>query len=140
MELVFLFGTLKEGFPNFFINKGRRIGGDFVTADCYPLYLVSRYQIPWLMDQAGKGHRVHGQLFEVDADALADMDKLERVGEPDGYERKRIDIVREDDGTTRQAYIYVIPPARLDGIIIQAGPLEEYEQHHAAQFRMPPQS
>lgn len=49
-HLVFVFGTLKEGFPNFATNKGVRRGGDFVTASRYPLYLVGERCSPWLID------------------------------------------------------------------------------------------
>jgi gamma-glutamylaminecyclotransferase len=37
---VFVFGTLKQGFPNFHINRGRRVAGEFATGLAYPLYLV----------------------------------------------------------------------------------------------------
>jgi len=37
---VFVFGTLKEGFPNFKKNKGIRYRQNFDTKESYPLYLV----------------------------------------------------------------------------------------------------
>ena len=51
---VFVFGTLKEGFPNFATNRGRRIAGGFVTVQRYPLYLVGERFSPWLLDAAGR--------------------------------------------------------------------------------------
>jgi hypothetical protein len=39
-HLVFIFGTLKEGFPNFGINRGTRVPGEFKTCAAYSLYLV----------------------------------------------------------------------------------------------------
>ena len=39
-HLVFVFGTLKEGFPNFRINKGIRVVGEFVTVQRFPLHLI----------------------------------------------------------------------------------------------------
>ncbi|HYP70984.1 MAG TPA: gamma-glutamylcyclotransferase family protein, partial [Variovorax sp.] len=86
-HLVFVFGTLKEGFPNFATNKGRRLPGVFLTKDRYPFYLVGERHSPWLVDQPGEGERVVGQVFEVDKVALAAMDALERIHEPDGYRR-----------------------------------------------------
>ncbi|WP_285414832.1 hypothetical protein [Variovorax sp. efr-133-TYG-130] len=32
-DLVFVFGTLKEGFPNFTTNRGKRVAGEFVTVE-----------------------------------------------------------------------------------------------------------
>ena len=59
-QLVFVFGTLKQGFPNFATNKGARVAGDFMTVERYPLYLVGERYSPWLVDAAGKGERVVG--------------------------------------------------------------------------------
>ena len=65
MHRVFVFGTLKEGFPNFATNRGRRVAGDFVTKERYPFYLVGERHSPWLIDQPGEGERIVGQVFEV---------------------------------------------------------------------------
>ena len=35
---IFVFGTLKQGFCNFHINRGTRVGGDVAAA--YPLGLL----------------------------------------------------------------------------------------------------
>lgn len=80
-HLVFVFGTLKEGFPN----KGIRMAGTFLTKECYPLYLVGERHSPWLINAPGDGKRIVGQVFEVDQAALEAMDKLERISVPDGY-------------------------------------------------------
>lgn len=50
---VFVFGTLKEGFPNFAVNTGIRLSGNFETEDLYPLYLVGERHSPWLVLNAG---------------------------------------------------------------------------------------
>ena len=54
-HLVFVFGTLKEGYPNFATNRGRRIPGDFVTRERYPLYLMGERFSPWLVSSPAKG-------------------------------------------------------------------------------------
>src|SRR5438132_9604523 len=95
-HLVFVFGTLKEGFPNFSPNRGTRIPGEFRTRVAYPLYLVGERHSPWLIDEPGQGLHVTGQIFRVNPQALAAMDALERVSEPDGYRRK----VMELEGST----------------------------------------
>jgi gamma-glutamylcyclotransferase (GGCT)/AIG2-like uncharacterized protein YtfP len=34
---IFVFGTLKQGFRNFHVNRDRRLGGDVVTVQPHPL-------------------------------------------------------------------------------------------------------
>lgn len=143
---VFVFGTLKQGFPNFATNTGRRVPGDFRTVQRYPFYLMGERHMPWLVDLPGQGHAVRGQVFEVDAEGLARMDALERVGEPDGYVRVTIAVRREAEGAdgapaadadepawTVQAYLK--PADQLAGATIRLGPLDEYTPTHAALYR-----
>jgi gamma-glutamylaminecyclotransferase len=133
---VFVFGTLKQGFPNFATNAGRRIEGEYLTVERYPLYLVGARHSPWLIDLPGQGHRVAGQLFEVDEAALARMDALERIGEPDGYRRERIRVMRCDGSAAEavEAFVYLQPnsPSRDE---IRFGPLDAYLPAHASLYR-----
>ena len=64
-HLVFVFGTLKEGFPNFGVNRGARVPGEFRTCAAYPLYLVGERHSPWLVEAPHTGFRVTGQVFRV---------------------------------------------------------------------------
>ncbi len=136
-SFVFVFGTLKEGFPNFATNRGLRQPGVFATKERYPLYLVGERHSPWLIDTPGRGEHVLGQVFEVNAETLAQMDLLERVNQPDGYERLRIDVVSrsEKTATPMAVFAYLKPAARLDGAVLMAGPLAEYTLGHAALYR-----
>jgi len=94
--LIFVFGTLKEGFPNFPTNRGRRVPGRFRTEMAFPLYLVGDRHAPWMLDSPNSGLNVTGEVYEVDEDALRLMDVLERVHEPDGYIRKLILVKRDE--------------------------------------------
>ncbi len=134
---VFVFGTLKQGFPNFATNRGRRIGGDFRTAQRYPLYLVGERHSPWLVDMPGEGKAVTGQVFEVDAEVLADMDRLERIDQPDGYRRVWLEVQAADDPAAApcQVWAYLKPAGQLAAAQIMAGPLAEYTLAHAAAYR-----
>ncbi|MEJ8857985.1 gamma-glutamylcyclotransferase family protein [Variovorax robiniae] len=135
MERVFVFGTLKEGFPNFATNEGRRVEGEFVTLERYPMYLVGERHSPWMIDLPGQGHCVAGQLFEVDEAALARMDALERITEPDGYRRLRIRVAkRGEELDAVEAFVYLQPtmPAASD---IRVGPLDDYSPAHASLYR-----
>ena len=133
--LVFVFGTLKAGFPNFAVNRGRRVGGVFRTLDRLPLLLVGERHVPWLIDSPGEGERVAGEVYEVDAAALAAMDELEGVGKPDGYHRATIRVRAEDDGTELSVQIYMKRPDQLVRTEVRQGPLAEYTLAHAARYR-----
>jgi gamma-glutamylaminecyclotransferase len=138
-SLVFVFGTLKEGFPNFGFNTGKRVEGDFVTQERYPLYLVGERHVPWMVDTPGTGHEVAGQVFEADAPALAAMDALERVTEPDGYRRVLIGVRRRDGvSDIRQAFAYMKPAEQFVPANARIGPVAEYTMAHAALYRYRP--
>jgi gamma-glutamylaminecyclotransferase len=136
-ELVFVYGTLKEGYPNFATNAGVRVEGAFRTVEALPLYLVGERRVPWLVQQPGVGFRVAGQMFEVDAATLAAMDRLEGTHESDGYRRVRIDVEVSDHGDAplMSVYAYLKSPSQLADGIERIGPLEEYTLAHAALYR-----
>ena len=130
---VFVYGTLKEGFPNFAVNKGVRVPGAFRTVDRYPLYLVGDRHVPWMLDLRGEGERVAGEVYEVDDAALAAMDRLERVGEPDGYRRVMIRV--EGDGVPIEVLTYLKFAPHLVRSEARLGPLEQYTLDHARLYR-----
>lgn len=132
MHLLFVYGSLKEGFPNFHVNKGRRVPGTYRTVQPYPLFLANG-QLPCLLDAPGSGHQVLGQLFEVSASELAAMDSLEKVGEPGGYRRITIEVepVEMDPGGSHDAFVYVQHESRLAGSTTHVGPMAEYTHEHA---------
>lgn len=134
---VFVFGTLKEGFPNFHAHQGTRVPGTFITRERFPLYLMGERHSPWLIHSPGEGHRIQGHVFEVDTLALAAMDKLERTTERDGYRRVVLDVESTDSGNLSilNAHVYVKQPAHLDSSEIRLGPLAEYTHEHAALYR-----
>ena len=135
--LIFVFGTLKEAFPNFSANSGVRVPGIFVTHERYPLYLIGQRHSPCLLNTPGRGEHVLGQVFQVELEALKQMDLLERVGEPDGYERIQIQVTlrSQDPGGLISVFAYLKPSGSLEGAEIIAGPLAEYTLEHAALYR-----
>lgn len=136
MSLLFVYGSLKEGFPNAHVNKGRRIAGRYRTVQAHPLYLADGV-LPCLLANPGRGHQVIGQLFEVSESDLAAMDELERVGQPGGYDRVTIDV-ELDDGSSSEpmsAFVYVQSVSRLSGAGAHLGPLAEYTAEHARTLR-----
>ncbi len=135
MHSVFVFGTLKEGFPNSSTNKGSRVAGDFITINRYPLYLVGERHSPWLVLSEGKGFQVRGQVFTVDEATLGAMDRLERTHEVDGYRRVRVHVFSASTYEEIQVFVYVKPPQQLEGMLVQLGPIAEYELEHASLYQ-----
>lgn len=103
-EFVFVYGTLKQGFPNFHVNRGRRVAGE---------------------------------LYRVDAEALALMDALEQVDEPGWYRRVAIEVEARgaSGGETVKAFVYFGCAERLERIVVHAGPIAEYTEHLARSYR-----
>lgn len=135
---VFVYGTLKAGFPNFHVNEGSRVPGEFVTVERWPLYIATADHIPWLVARAGEGEHVAGQLYEVDDRGLARMDRLERVDEPcDWYTRRPIAVRDRADPLAPPvtAFVYFGSEARLRAGPVHDGPLAEYLPQHAARYR-----
>ena len=136
MPPLFVYGSLKQGFPNFHVNKGRRLPGEFRTLQPHPLYLIAG-RLPCLLLEPGVGLQVHGQLFEVSAEDLTSMDALERVGQPGGYRRELIDVQNVNPAAPGpvMAYVYVQTRAMLDAEGTHLGPLALYTPEHARSLR-----
>ena len=134
---VFVFGTLKEGFPNFGTNTGTRVPGLFVTTERYPFYLIGERHSPWLVNIPGQGEHVVGQVFKVESEVLERMDVLERVNEPDGYDRIRIKVKSQsaDPQAELVVHAYLKHLRHLADAEIMLGPFAEYTLEHAAQYR-----
>lgn len=134
---VFVYGTLKEGFPNFRVNRGARLAGEFVTVEAHPLYVLGRCPVPWLLELPGEGHPVRGQVFEVDDAALAAMDELEMVSVPGWYVRRRIRVRPAEParGAPIEAFVYFGCASRLAGVPVHRGPIAEYTLADAAGYR-----
>jgi gamma-glutamylaminecyclotransferase len=129
MTLLFVYGTLKQGFPNHHLNTGRHVPGDYRTVQPLPLYVVKlprEERAPWLMNLPGQGQRVSGQLFEVPDDALPSIDAFEEVGQPTGYERVALTVEAVDDGRQIQAWAYLKPEHQMGRCQAVEGPFPEY--------------
>lgn len=135
MHKVFVYGTLKEGFPNFASNSGRRFRGDFITSERFLLYLIGERHSPWLVFDTGNGYRVRGQLFEVTEYGLLVMDGLERINESDGYRRVTIDVLCLETHETFNVYIYVKPVEMVKTSDIRVELTSEYCVEHANLYR-----
>lgn len=81
-SIAFVYGTLKEGFSNFWLMQELVQSGDAVrigtarTVNNYPL-VCGPFQVPFLLRLPGNGHRVFGEIYEVNEKAVARLDILE---------------------------------------------------------------
>ncbi|CAI6003247.1 unnamed protein product [Closterium sp. NIES-65] len=81
-SLAFVYGTLKKGFGNHWLMQKLMADGDAVkigtaqTLQNFPL-VCGPFQVPFLLHLPGSGHRVQGEVYEVNAKAVAALDVLE---------------------------------------------------------------
>ncbi len=134
LEKVFVFGTLKQGFPNHHINKGKRFRTEFETKDRYPLYLVGERFSPWPVLDEGQGHRVKGEVYSVTGEELAEMDKLERISEPDGYRRGNIQVPCCESHELIRVYVYGKPVEQLTDAKVRKELNGDYLLEHSALY------
>ncbi|XP_010219607.1 PREDICTED: gamma-glutamylaminecyclotransferase isoform X2 [Tinamus guttatus] len=95
MARVFVYGTLKQGQPNYghMLNTAKGIAkfqGRGRTVERYPLVIAGKYNIPYMLNMPGTGHRVAGEIYAVDEQMLQFLDEFE--GCPDMYQRTAMSI------------------------------------------------
>ena len=137
---IFVYGTLKEGFPNFHLNPGQRISGVYRTRQPLPFYVVQlrdEDRAPWLMNKPGHGVQVTGQVFEVDAATLQAMDVFEEVGLPTGYVRVAVELEAVDEaGAVLHAHVYMKEEHQMVECLAIEGPFSEYTAELAVGYRL----
>lgn len=111
MHTIFVYGTLKQGQPNYHIMTDPKLGkalfkGRGRTVDKYPLVIAHKDNIPFLLEVPGTGHHINGQIYSVDDQMLQFLDEFEEC--PDMYQRtiKRIEILEwegKDDSPEERA-------------------------------------
>jgi gamma-glutamylaminecyclotransferase len=110
---VFVYGSLKRGHWNCALLSDSEFKGETVTEQRY--YMLSgrvagSRAFPVVLDDdpALSAGPLAGEIYHVNDECLAQLDRLERV--PDSYERKIADVT--EDGHPVQAFIYVGNPTR----------------------------
>jgi gamma-glutamylcyclotransferase (GGCT)/AIG2-like uncharacterized protein YtfP len=97
---VFVYGTLKRGHGNHRLLADNRVIGEAVSLDRYMMWGQG---IPFIAPDDDDGSPVAGELYEVDADTLAKLDRLE--GHPDWYCRELRSFTIA--GETCTAWVYL---------------------------------
>lgn len=98
--LVFVYGTLKRGRENHVWIARQRFVREARTRPLYRMHDMGGY--PGLV-RAENGLAIDGEIWEVDAAGLAQLDILEDI-EGGEYERVPIEL---DDGSAVQGYLYL---------------------------------
>lgn len=96
-QLVFVYGSLKQGMMRNNALQGQRYIGIAATAPDYAMFQLSGY--PALIDSTHpeaavllkEGKSIWGELYEVDGTCVQELDKLEGVG-TGLYQRKAIQL------------------------------------------------
>ena len=138
MNQLFVFGTLKRGFPNYEVGmSGLRFVGRCRTFEAYPLVVAGKWFSPVLIFEAGFGSRVFGELFEVDDAALERLDFFEHVHLPSGHHRVKIAVERVAGGGGGEGildvWVYAKHRSQLD--VIHSELTDEY---HLGSRYVPP--
>ncbi|KAK1566659.1 hypothetical protein Q3G72_002551 [Acer saccharum] len=108
--LIFTYGTLKHGLPNHnlmqdLISQNDAVYlGPFSTQQPYPL-VCGLHGIPYLINLAGSGNRVKGELYSVSSRGLIRLDELEgtSIGH---YDRLPIQVQSEDGAVSKDGEAY----------------------------------
>ena len=113
---VFVYGTLKKGFPNHnnYMESARHLG-KYQTVEKYPLVLCGARYVPCMIYRPGEGHHVEGELYEVDDECLNRIDALERIQDSDGYRRTviRVGSGELNNQDIQDALAYFMPPEQV---------------------------
>ncbi|XP_070711938.1 gamma-glutamylaminecyclotransferase B-like [Pempheris klunzingeri] len=99
MARVFVYGTLKKGQPNYYrmfdsANGKTEFLASARTTQKYPLVIAGNYNIPFLLNIPGQGHRIQGEIYKVDDRMLRFLDDFEGV--PAMYQRTLVKLEVEE--------------------------------------------
>ena len=103
MPLVFVYGTLKRGGSNHASLAGQAFVGTARTAPGFRLYALDGY--PGMIRLPADRDGVHGEVWSVDGEALAELDRLEGLDEG-LYRREAVPLLAPFSGQTVEAYLY----------------------------------
>ena len=122
-HLVFVYGTLKRGFPNHHVMQAGTFLGEARTLERYPMIVQGHHFSPVMLPEPGSGHRIIGEIWEVDDALLTVLDRLESVHLPTGYIRETIKV--EMAGRSFDAQVYFKARDRVE--IVHSEPHADYQ-------------
>ncbi|KAM3257508.1 hypothetical protein ACQJBY_049673 [Aegilops geniculata] len=141
--MVFVYGTLKRGFPNHprLAAFDCPFAGAATTAAPASL-IIGPYAVPFLLPAPtpSSGRLVSGELYSASPSALADLDLLEgtHLGV---YERRRITVVVEGTSKEVEAQAYFANASYAEALWLRCGgeaaEIAEYSMEHTGRY-VPP--
>jgi gamma-glutamylcyclotransferase (GGCT)/AIG2-like uncharacterized protein YtfP len=106
MPRLFIYGTLKRGGSNHARLAGQKFLAAAHTMPGYTLYSLGDY--PGMVFQPADRHGVTGEIWEVDAATLAQLDEFEGV--PEGlYRRATVPLLPPNAKAAVETYLYARP-------------------------------
>lgn len=133
---IFVFGTLKKGFPNFYLNNGIKQAGQYITEQNYLFYLIGDRHTPCVYFDKNRGVPIQGELYHVNKKQLAVLDELERIHKPDGYVRTLVNIKNQQlSKQTIDAFIYLKMADQINQNEIKLGPIDCYTTEYTKLYR-----
>jgi len=102
-QLVFVYGSLKRGYKLHYLLESQLSLGNAVTQPLYRLFDLGSY--PGLIEWP-EGLTIHGEVYQVDADCLAQLDEVEGVVEM-LYARRRIFLQTSIEGKQIHAWFWL---------------------------------
>jgi gamma-glutamylaminecyclotransferase len=120
MHFVFVYGTLKQGFPNHHLLPSFEFVGECRTVARWPLVIAGDWFSPILINDPGSGCEVTGELYSLDDPSLKFLDDLEGVGAPFGFTRIGIIV----DIRSLPVWTYAKPSELVS--LVHEGPLARY--------------
>jgi len=110
--LVFVYGTLMRGEGNHRYLEGSRFKGEAVMTGNFRMHNLGSY--PAVIETGDEPGEIHGELYEIDRNILADLDILEGVAGGLYYRRKEHVQVLTPRGWTRAtAWVYMMEADRI---------------------------
>jgi gamma-glutamylaminecyclotransferase len=126
MHHVFVYGTLKRGFPNHHAAMAHiSYVGRFRTVIAFPLVIGGKSFSPYLIDEPGEGQRVFGEVFKAGDDGLLMLDRMEGTHLPNGY--RRIIVGVEDSSGDCRLDVWTYVKDRQSIEIIHSNSMDEYQ-------------
>jgi gamma-glutamylaminecyclotransferase len=138
MHKIFVYGTLKRGYPNFDIGMaGTAFVGEYRTVDLYPLVIGGPWLSPNLIDEPGTGHQVTGEIFTATDEAVEFLDHFEMTHIATGYRRVERSFEALDGGTVTTAWVYVRDRENIDGVIEELTDTYPLDQRYVVLSKRP---
>jgi len=110
MTRIFVYGTLKRGCKNHRHLAGQTYVGEACTVPGFRLHHLGSY--PGMVAAPDDREGVTGELWDVDAAALARLDDFEGISEG-LYRREFVPLASPVGQTTAYTYLYARPVAGL---------------------------